>query len=467
MLFIAVDDLNDWIGCLGGHPQAQTPNIDRLAARGTLFTNAHCQAPLCNPSRTSVLTGLRPSTTGVYALEPWFRTVEKLRTVVALPQYFAANGYHTASGGKIWHGGYPPKNERSTEFNTWGPPASVGVRPPHKLVETPGGNHGLVDWGTFPHRDEDKGDWQLASWGVEQIDSLPRDKPWFLAVGFFLPHVPCYATQKWFDMYPADTTKLPDVKPDDRDDLPRFADYMNWRLPEPRLTWLKEHEQWLPLVRAYLASTSFMDSQVGRLLDAVDASPAADNTIIVLWSDHGWHIGEKGCTGKTTLWQRSTHVPLIFAGPGVAKQAQCTQPAELLDMYPTLAELCGLPAPPSVEGHSLVPQLVDASRERPWPAITTHGPGNHAIRTERWRYIRYADGDEELYDTVADPDEWNNVADDSRHSSIKSELGQWPSQNNAAPAPGSKSRLIDIRDDGKPYWENVPIDPEASWDAYD
>jgi arylsulfatase A-like enzyme len=462
VLFIAVDDLNDWVGCLGGHPQAQTPHLDRLAERGTLFTNAHCQAPLCNPSRTSMLTGLRPSTTGIYALEPWFRTVKRFEHHVALPQYFMASGYRAMSVGKIWHGGYPPKEARPTEFTVFGP-NSAGARPKKKLVETPGGNHPAVDWGLFEHADEDTKDAHSADWAIEQIETAKAGEPFFLAVGFHLPHVPCYASKKWMDLYPAEKLTMPPVKEDDRDDLPRFASYMNWRLPEVRLSWLRQHNEWENLVQSYLACISFMDSQVGRLLDAVDASGHAERTVIVLWSDHGWHVGEKGATGKTTLWERSTRVPMIFAGPGVAKNARCTQPAELLDIYPTLVELCGLPQKDGLEGHSLAPQLKDAQARRLWPAVTTHGPDNHTVRTERWRYTRYADGSEELYDEVSDPNEWTNLAGASEHAAIRSELAQWLPARSAPPAPGSVTRLIEIRD-GVPYWEGEAIGPNDRWD---
>lgn len=457
VLFIAIDDLNDWIGCLGGHPQAITPHMDTLAARGTLFTNAHCQTPLCNPSRTSVMTGLRPTTTGIYNLEPWFRTVEQFREHVTLPQAFKRNGYTTYTTGKIYHGGYPPRPQREEEFDHWGPPSSAGPRPPQKLVTTPGGNHPLVDWGTFPHRDEEKGDWIVADWAIEQINARPKE-PFFLSVGFFLPHVPCYATQKWFDLYPEESLLLPTVPMRDREDVPDFSWYLYWKLPEVRLSWLKENDQWLPLVRAYLATVSFVDSQVGRVLDALAENGLAENTIVVLWSDHGWHLGEKGITGKNTLWHESTRVPLIFAGPGIASAAVCDHPAELLDMYPTLLELCGLPAQPGLEGVSLVPQLRDAAARRERPAITTHNPGNHSVVSDRWRYIRYADGSEELYEIRSDPSEWLNLADDPQFQEIKSGLAKWLPQNDAAPAPGSKSRLL-LQVNGVWTWEGEPIDP--------
>ena len=457
VLFIAIDDLNDWEGCLKGHPQALTPHIDRLAERGTLFTNAHCQAPLCNPSRTSLMTGLRPSTTGVYALQPWFRTVERLQDHVTLPQHFKQHGYATYTTGKIYHGGYPPQPEKKAEFDVWGPRASVGARPPEKLVTTPGGNHPLVDWGTFPHRDEDKGDWIVASWAVEQLNARPTE-PFFLSCGFFLPHVPCYATQKWFDLYPDNSLVMPTVPDDDRSDVPDFSWYLYWKLPEVRLSWLKENQQWKPLVRAYLASVSFVDSQVGRVLDALEKNGLADKTVVVLWSDHGWHLGEKAISGKNTLWHESTRVPLIFAGPGVVSGAVCQRPAELMDIYPTLVELCGLTPRSDLEGHSLVPQLQDSDAPREWPAITTHNPGNHSVVSDRWRYIHYADGSEELYDIQQDPNEWRNLAADPEYATVKADhLARMP-VDDAAPAPGSVSRLL-IQSEGIWYWENEPIVP--------
>lgn len=468
VLFIAIDDQNDWVGPLGGHPQIQTPHLDRLAARGVTFTNAHCQSPLCNPSRTSLMTGLRPSTTGVYCLAPSFRDVEPLKEVVTLSQHFTAHGYHTLATGKIFHGNYAQRSKGPREFLEFGPPSDVGARPKQKLVTTPGGNHPLVDWGTFDHRDEDKGDWKCASYAVEKLQSqLPE--PFFLAVGFFLPHVPCYATQPWFDLYPEASLQMPPVLDGDRDDTPEFSWYLHWKLPEVRLSWLKEQQQWGPLVRAYLASTSFVDSQIGRVLDALDASGHADDTIVVVWSDHGWHLGEKGITGKNTLWDRSTRVPLIFAGPGIAIGAKCSQPVELLDIYPTLVQMCGLPQPAipaslhervqHLEGMSLVPLLEDPSRERNRPAVTTHNIGNHTVRTQQWRYIRYADGSEELYDMQADPHEWTNLAADPKQRETIAALAKWLPTVNTPPVPNSAQRLL-VQENGVWMWEGEPIRPE-------
>jgi arylsulfatase A-like enzyme len=458
VLFIAIDDLNDWVGPLAGHPQVRTPHLDALARRGMTFTNAHCQSPLCNPSRTSLLTGLRPSTTGVYALEPWFRSDGRFRDHPTLLQWFRRHGYWTVSTGKVFHGGYPPRADRPQEADEWGPDGRLTPRPKQKFVQTPD-PHPLVDWGIFPERDEDCFDYDIASWAVNWLRKAPQNRPWFLAVGFQHPHVPCYAPKKWFDLYPEESLVLPPVRDDDRSDLPRFASFLHWKLPEPRLKWLQQSGQWKPLVRAYLASVSFLDHQVGRVLEALQQSGQAERTLIVLWSDHGWHLGEKGITGKNTLWERSTRVPLLMAGPRIPAASRCQRPVELLDLYPTLAEYCGIPVPSVVEGVSLMPLLKDP--KAPWqrPAITTHNPGNHAIRTERWRYIRYADGSEELYDLQVDPHEWHNLASQERYQQVKKELARWLPRNDTPPMRGSAGRLL-VVENGMPIWEGQPIRPE-------
>jgi len=467
VLMICIDDLNDWIGCLGGHPQVKTPNIDRLAKRGTLFSNAHCQAPLCNPSRTSLMTGRRPSSTGIYGLSPWMREVESLREIETLPQCFARHGYRTATTGKVYH---YPKSHTKDEFAIFGPGVALLARPKKPLVKTPSG-HFLVDWGEFPHRDEDKGDWRVASWAsdwlkqqgaagkggeADDAQTAEEERPFFLSVGFFLPHVPLYATKRWFDLYPESTLQLPPVMRTDRNDTPRFSWYLHWKLPEPRLRFLKEANQWKNITRSYLASISFVDSQVGRVLDALDESGRADETIVVLWSDHGFHLGEKLITGKNTLWERSTRVPLIFAGPGVSAGANCQRPAELLDIYPTLAETCGLSPRTELEGHSLTAQLKNAKAERRWPAITTHNHDNHAVRSEHWRYIRYADGSEELYDHRSDPHEWKNLAGEAKYAEQLREHRRWLPTVNKKPVPGSGGRVLTY-EGGKVVWEGAEV----------
>ena len=449
ILFIAIDDQNDWIGHLGGHPMAKTPHLDQLAARGTSFLNAHCNSPLCNPSRTSLMLGLRPTTTGIYGLTPWFRTLPRWKDRVSLPQHFAQHGYRTATTGKIYHmetggGGKTPTGE-TPEFHQTAPYGGVGTKPPQKLIPpTPMGNHPLMDWGVWPLDNDDtgKGDYKVASWTIEQIKQAPKDQPFFISAGFFLPHVPMYATQKWFDLYPDDDSVLPKIDENDRADTPRFSWYLHWNLPEPRLKWIKENNQWRNLVRSYLASTSFIDAQIGRLLAALEEAGVADNTIVVVWGDHGWHLGEKGITGKNTLWDDGTRVPLIIAGPGVKPGQRCTQPAELLDLYPTLIDLAGVPARNDLEGLSLRPQLKNAATKRDRPAITSHNQGNHGIRSERWRYIHYADGSEELYDMVKDSNEWTNLAGLPAYAAVIADHKKWLPKIDLPPAPNSAHRIL-------------------------
>jgi arylsulfatase A-like enzyme len=356
----------------------------------------------------------------------------------------------------VFHDGSIPPRLHTNEFNVWGLAPGMPL-PREKFVHTPSDIRAM-DWGVFPENDRDQADWKIADAAIAQMKALPPGKPFFLAVGFRLPHVPCFASRKWFDLFPPeDQIILPLVKEHDRGDVPEFSWYLHWKLPEPRLSWLKKENQWRPLVRAYLASTAFMDSQIGRVLAALDEIGATDNTVIALWSDNGWHLGEKDITGKNSLWDCSTRVPLIFAGPGIAR-GKCAQPAELLDLYPTLAELCHLPAASGLEGHSLLPQLRDAQARRVWPAITTHNVGNHAVRSEKWRYIRYADGSEELYDMQNDSNEWTNLAKDPKYAGIIREHAQWLPKINLPPAPGSAQRVLTQTNDVW-YWEGKKIEP--------
>ena len=471
ILMIAIDDLNDWVEPLGGHPQVKTPAMASLANRGITFTNAHCQAPLCNPSRTSIMTGKRPTSTGIYGLQPWVRDTNEFADVKLMPQHFHDHGYRTLIGGKIYHGNNgrgkdrTRGNNRNIEADVWGPQSTIGATPKQKLIPpTPGGNHPLMDWGTFDHRDEDKGDWKVASWAVDELASMNDagdDQPFFLAAGFFLPHVPCFATQKWFDMYPDASLIMPPILDDDRDDTPMASWYIHWDLPEPRTSWLRQNDQLRPLVRSYLACISFVDSQVGRILDALDRSRYADNTIVVLWSDHGYHLGEKSISGKNSLWSQSTRVPLIMAGPGIAGGTRCDQPAELLDLYPTLIELTGVPPINGLEGLSLKRQIDSPTTVRRRPAICTHNAGNHSVCDARYRYIVYMDGSEELYDRRSDPIERTNLLAktpvDASDRTTADRLAAWLPRDQRALVTGSGARILEEREDGF-YWENERIE---------
>jgi len=449
VLMLVIDDLNDWVGPLNGHPQVKTPSIDALAARGTVFSNAHCQTPLCNPSRTSFMTSLRPSTTGIYGLRPWFRDVKKLKDLVTLPQYFSKAGYTTYTIGKIYH---KFNNSDTVEFNQVGIPEK-SLRVKKKRVKTPRGGPGM-DWGLYPYKDSDHKDWKTADWAVNALNKKPAG-PFFMAVGFSLPHVPLRVTQKWLDLYPEEKLKLPPLTENDRKDTPRFSWYLHWRLPEPRQKFLIENNEQYKIVQAYLASISYMDHQVGRVLKALKENGYLENTVVVLFSDHGYHLGEKEITGKNTLWERSTRVPLIFAGPGINKGI-CKEPAELLDIYPTLAEVAGLKNPSGLEGLSLMPQIKNPGTRRERPAITTHNHDNHSIRSKDWRLIQYADGSRELYNMKKDPNEFKNLINDPEYSSVIQEHLKWIPSVNLKPAPGSSHRLLTY-DKGVIKWEGEEI----------
>ncbi|MBT3200070.1 MAG: sulfatase [Phycisphaerales bacterium] len=410
VLLIGVDDLNDWIGCMGGHPQAKTPNIDRLAASGTLFTNAHCQSPVCNPSRASLMTSLYPSSTGIYFLSPDLAQSPVARKNKLMPKRFEDEGYHVTGAGKLFHG----RQNKKYMPNYAGSFGSFGPTPKKKLTSYPG--HPLWDWGAFPERDDQMPDHKTASWSVGQLKKN-FDKPLFLGAGFFRPHVPQYAPQKWFDLFPLDTVKLPKTVAGDMKDISQYGiDITRLKHVAPTHKWVTDNNEWKPLVQSYLACVSFVDSQVGRLLDALEKSPHKDNTYIVLFSDHGFHLGEKERYAKRSLWEDGTRTPMIIAGPGLVKGAKCDQPAQLLDIYPTLLELTGLKADPLHEGNSLVPLLKDSKADWPHMARTSFGPGNYAIVSRRYRFIQYNDGSEEFYDRAADPGEWDNVIKNPKYA---------------------------------------------------
>jgi arylsulfatase A-like enzyme len=417
VLFVAIDDLNDWLGCLQGHPGTKTPNIDRLAARGTLFSNAYCQTALCGPSRASLMTGRLPSSTGIYA-QLNNRVLGTLGGgkdgMTYLSQWFAANGYRTMGTGKIFHGG-APKNA----FDEWGEYGGFGPRPAEKVKWL--GKGTSTDWLAFPERDEQMPDFRSAAWGVERLQA-EYDRPFFLAIGFCRPHVPWYVPQKWFDLHPLESIELPPYLPGDQDDVPEISRRAHEVPMMPTAEWAIEKGEWKPIVQAYLACISFVDAQVGKLLDALDASSYADDTIVVLWSDHGYHIGEKNRFAKHGIWREATRTPLIFAGPGITHGMTRGVPVGLIDIYPTLLELCGLPANPANDGHSLCPLLAQGDVEWPWPVLSFWGFGNTAVALGQHRYVLWEDGSEELYDIAADPDEWNNLADDPATAELRRAL---------------------------------------------
>ncbi|MDP7176899.1 MAG: sulfatase, partial [Verrucomicrobiota bacterium] len=420
LLFIAIDDLNDWVGCLDGHPQARTPNIDRLAKRGTLFVNAHCQGPICGPSRASLLSGYYPHVTGIYQ-QPKGKAMEKDRTFFhgrMVSHYFADHGYRTLAVGKITHG-YSAKlafDSYGGKFDGSGPKPSGGRRFNYHLPDVPWTGT-QTDWGAFPEKDDDMSDHKSADWAVERLAGESKDS-FFLAVGFIRPHVPFYVPQKWFDLFPLDAVQLPPVRNDDLRDVPEISRRIHELPKYPRLVFLQrnDNEQFRKCVQAYLACVAFVDHQVGRVLDALGKGPHADNTVVVLFSDHGYHLGEKDRVSKHSLWEESARVPLIVVpaksqGGQFGKAGQlCSKPVGLIDLYPTMLEMCGLPAKKSNQGNSMVPLLRNPSADWRFATLTTYARGNHSLRSERYRYLRFEDGSEELYDHGAATAETKNIA---------------------------------------------------------
>jgi len=446
VLFVAFDDLNDWEGCLFGHPQTITPNIDRLEKKGVLFTNAHCAGTMCCPSRASVITGLRPTSTGVYTNND--TPLDLYKEKQTLNKYFKENGYFVAGAGKILHKFYYEKND-------WD--ECVGGHKEENIIKNRANpekekittiNGGSFSWGPFSSPDSLTFDGKTVDWVVERINRK-HDKPFFLACGIFRPHIPWFVPQKYFDTHPLKEVKLPLIKEDDLDDVPLIGKNIafsttNFTKPDDLHNTVEnvEHEAikkeglWDDAVQAYLASVSYADAQFGILLDALENSPYADNTIIVLWSDHGWHLGEKEHWRKATLWEEVTRVPLIIYAPGMAANSRCKQPVSLIDIYPTLIELCGLPEIEELEGESLVPQLNDPDEKRKIPAITSLTPEYHAVRNEQYRYISYGNGQEELYNHDTDPEEWINIAGDPEYSEIKEKLKKYIPQEVKEPLLG-------------------------------
>lgn len=449
VLMICVDDLNDWIGCMKGNPSAKTPNIDRLASHGMLFTNAHCQVPLCGPSRASLMSGLRPSTTGIYGQigdENIRSANEATAKVMFLPEYFRNNGYYTMGVGKIFHEHAPAGvfDESGGREKGFGPVPPNGQKFHWNKKGT------QTDWGAFPETDEEMPDYHSVRWTIERL-KMEYNQPFFLTVGFIRPHVPWYVPQKWFEQHPIESVITPAWEKDDRNDLPPLALQIDNLPMMPTTEWAIENGQWKNMVQAYLACVSFVDQCIGDVLNALEKSDYKDNTIVILWSDNGYRMGEKGTFAKHCLWREATRVPLIISVPGMKKNQTCVQPVELLDVYPTLTDLCRLPANRDNEGKSLKPLIENPAHRSGKYAVSTWGRNNHAVISENYCYIRYQDHSEELYDHRTDPNEWSNIASNPKHEPVKEQHRNYLPVSNAL---WSKKSSYDIN----PYFTNQRLE---------
>jgi arylsulfatase A-like enzyme len=468
VIFFAVDDLNDWITPLG-YNQARTPNLDRLADMGVSFSYAHAPGVFSAPSRTAIMTGLNASTTGCYGEDPFQFDHPDL---VTMQMAFKQGGYSTYGAGKIYHhrGGFVDLRgwdeyfSRSQEMKDMGwemngyhmndvpLPTPYPYSPYYTQTGRAGGSALHLEWGPIPdEQEDDMVDAMRTNWACD-ILKKKHDEPFFLALGLYSPHYPNYAPQKYFDMYNRDSIQLPAYKADDLDDLPE-------NIRKSMANRSKQHNELEELgalndaVVGYLASISFADAMLGRVLDALEASPYKDNTIIVFWSDQGFHHGEKMHWGKHTLWERTSHVPFIWAGKGIPKNKKIHTSVSLLDMYPTFIELCSLPEVKNLEGVSLVPALKKPARSEDRNLfLPSNERGSYAVINTNWRYISYLDGGEELYSVKEDPNEWCNLAGEEKYRSIIQDLKK-SAPKEFAPGVTPKNELKLVVEGDSFHWE--------------
>jgi uncharacterized sulfatase len=429
VLLIMADDLAATLGCYG-HPHAQTPNLDALAGRGLQFQRAYCQFPHCNPSRSSMLSGLRPGTTRVTNNE--HSLYENIPSVMTLPRWFRQHGYSTARCGKIFHLGVPTGLQSMDDPQAWDfgtPFKDERPYPPARpsAVQVEAGNKSGLRWTETTGGDDDLVDGNFAKTAIEWLERRDPAKPFFLAVGFHRPHLPLVTPAKYYDLFPFERIDFPLAPADDEADIPLPA--RNGAVPGYAMSATPEQRR--AAIRGYLACVSYVDAQVGRLLAALARLGLADNTIVLFTSDHGWHLGEHHLWHKRSLFEECARVPLILAVPKAKTNGQQTASlVELLDVYPTLCDLCGVPAPPGLQGRSLKPLLSDAQATVHDAAFTQARRGASAefwgrsVRTSRWRYTEWnagADG-RELYDHNADPHEYTNLAARPEHQAVVREL---------------------------------------------
>ena len=425
VLFIAIDDLNHWVGHLNRNAQTITPNLDRLAAWGVSFKHAYCAAPACNPSRAALMSGMRPSTTGIYHNSNDYRP--HIASSKTLNVHFRDHGYRVIGAGKIYHGRF----ERPKDWSQYFKPKNV----PGKGVFSES-NYNGVRWSVLKGGDETVGDTQTVNFCIRQLKAR-QNQPLFLACGIFRPHMPWSVPKKYYDLHPLAEIQLPPYREDDLNDIPETG--QKTAKPSGDHKSIRNGRAWKEAVQAYLASVSYADAQLGRLLDALEDTGQRDNTVIVLWGDHGWHLGEKHHWRKFALWEEATRAPLIWVVPGVTPADRISpRTVDFMSIFPTLCDVTGVPAPDHLDGVSLLPLLRDPEATWESAAVTTHGRMRHAVRTERWRYIRYDDGSEELYDHSTDPYEWTNLAQRAELVSVKKRLARSMPTTNVPETPRAK-----------------------------
>jgi arylsulfatase A-like enzyme len=444
VLFIAIDDLNDWIGCLGGYRGVQTPNLDQLARQGVLFRSAHCAAPLCNPARSAILTGRQPASSGVYLNDQPYSGSAALTGTTTLNQHFKNSGYVTLGSGKIYHGTYGKFADKTGWDDYALRPGNLKL--PKQGLQGGAAAQGNFDFGPTSGGDEDMADFDSANWVGGHL-SRRQPAPLFLAYGVTRPHLPWYVPKKYFDMYPLDAITVPIVKEDDLSDIPSAG--LKMALQNKDHARITGAEGWKKAVQAYLASITFADAMVGKVLRSLETGPHGNSTTVMLWSDHGWHLGEKNHWRKFTLWERSTRNVLMVKSPGLTQPGGvCDSAVSMLNLFPTLLEMEGLDKAGLQDGASMVPLLKNPRAKWQRPVLTTYGRGNHAIRTGTvqagWRFIRYHDGGEELYDRAADPNEWTNLAASPQFAAKKAELAKYLPLEDAPNAPTAKPDATDV-----------------------
>jgi len=471
IVMIAVDDLNDWVGVYGSHPQIKTPNIDKLAQNSMVFRNASCPGPVSGPSRSALLSGFRPSTTGVYGNAQNMLKSEIVQTHATMPEYFSKNGYVTISSGKIFHK-HPTANGEdhgNWAWDIWEQERGSEKPQPEKLYSRAKGiingkkiENALytktgVDFAfgpTIGGKEETK-DYKTAKWFEQKLQE-DYDKPFFMAVGISKPHLSFIVPEEYFNLYGLDTLIVPEFRLDDLDDILDKNGKKAFE-PEDDFLWTQHYGVHKEAVRAYMAAVSYADACVGVVLDALAKSKYADNTIVILWGDHGWHLGEKLRFRKATLWKESTQLPFIFHVPGMKTRQDCYRNVNLLDIYPTLIDLCNLPKK-ELDGKSIKPLLTNPTKE--WtPALTTLGKGNHSVISEKWHYIYMEkNGVEELYDLENDSMEWTNLATNKSREieSVKKEFKSYmPVKNAEAVASDASGKSSDVE-------SNSPTKPDTT-----